>query len=241
MAVLFLSFVALVSTVLCVAVTRWVSWHASILTASALSVWLAYVGLLGWSGVLGDPSVRPPGPAFILAPVLLLLVAVIVRGRSPEVTRIARDVPLWALLGAQVFRVGVELFLHRLWSVGVVPKMMTFEGANADVYVGLSAPAIAWWSTRRRWGRVAETAWNVLGLLALANVVGRAILTTPGPLNLLQSEVPDRMFGTFPYMYIPGFFVPLALTLHVLALRAAVVQNPSVEGECLSTARRASG
>jgi hypothetical protein len=137
--------------------------------------------------------------------------------------------------------VGVELFLHRLWSAGVVPKMLTFDGANVDVYVGLSAPAIAWWSTRRRWGRVAVTAWNVLGLLALANVVARAILTTPGPLNLLHSDVPDHMFGTFPYMYIPGFFVPLALALHVLALRAAVVRHPSVARERLSTARGASG
>jgi hypothetical protein len=62
--------------------------------------------------------------------------------------------------------------------------------------------------------------WNVLGLLALANVVTRAVLTAAGPLNLIQAEVPNRMFGTFPFLFIPGFFVPLAVVLHALAIRA---------------------
>ena len=63
-------------------------------------------------------------------------------------------------------------------------------------------------------------AWNVLGLLALTNVVIRAVLTTPGPFNLIHTIVPNRMMGTFPFLFIPGFFVPLAVVLHVLAIRA---------------------
>ena len=63
-------------------------------------------------------------------------------------------------------------------------------------------------------------AWNVLGLLSLTNVVIRAVLTAPGPFNLIHAEVPNRMFGTFPFLFIPGFFVPLAVVLHVLAIRA---------------------
>ena len=63
-------------------------------------------------------------------------------------------------------------------------------------------------------------AWNVLGLLALTNVVIRAVLTTPGPLNLIHAEVPNLMLITFPFLLIPGFFVPLAVTLHLLAMRA---------------------
>jgi hypothetical protein len=34
-------------------------------------------------------------------------------------------------------------------------------------------------------------AWNVLGLLALTNVVIRAVLTAPGPFNLIHAEVPN--------------------------------------------------
>jgi len=48
----------------------------------------------------------------------------------------------------------------------------------------------------------------------------RAVLTSPGQFNLIHAEVPNRMFGTFPFLFIPAFFVPLALVLHVLAIRA---------------------
>jgi hypothetical protein len=63
--------------------------------------------------------------------------------------------------------------------------------------------------------------WNLLGLASLLNVVARGVLTAPGVLNVVQAEVPNRGIGLFPFTYIPGFMVPLALTLHVLAWRVA--------------------
>lgn len=60
----------------------------------------------------------------------------------------------------------------------------------------------------------------MIGLLSLANVAVRSVLTAPGPLNLVHTEVPNLAFGNFPFGLIPGFMAPLALALHVLALRA---------------------
>ena len=96
--------------------------------------------------------------------------------------------------------------------------MLTYSGANVDIYVGATVPLAVWLSTCGRPGRRLAFFWNVLGLLALANVVVRAVGTAPGPLHVIHAEVPDLMIGTFPYMYIPGFFVPLAVMLHVLAI-----------------------
>jgi hypothetical protein len=90
---------------------------------------------------------------------------------------------------------------------------------GVDIYVGASAPLIAWLSSRGRLSMKVALAWNILGLLALANVVIRAVLTAPGPFNLIHTGVPNRMFGTFPFLFIPGFFVPLAVVLHTLAIR----------------------
>ena len=61
---------------------------------------------------------------------------------------------------------------------------------------------------------------RLLGLLSLMNIVIRAVLTAPGPFNLIHAEVPNLMIGTFPFMFIPEFFEPLAVVLHVLAVRA---------------------
>ena len=160
---------------------------------------------------------RPPGIAFVVVPVLFFLIVFIVRASASP--RLALAFPLWILLGTQCFRIGVELFLHQLWIEGLVPRMLTFEGANVDIYIGASAPLIAWLSLRGQWGLRIALVWNLLGLLALANVVTRSVLTAPGPFNLIHAEVPNLMMGTFPFLFIPAFFVPLAVALHVLAIR----------------------
>jgi hypothetical protein len=218
--ILFLSF-ATVMVVLVVALcAHYLGGRTAIGIATALATWLLYVGCIGYFGVIRNFTMRPPGAVFLFGPVVAFLVFFILRMRSESGLRVALAFPLSLLLGMQVFRVIVELFLHELWHVGLIPRMLTYAGANVDIYVGASAPIVAWLATRLRWGTRLALIWNVLGLLALANVVSRAILTTPGPFHFIPSEVPDLMIGTFPYMFIPGFMVPLAVVLHVIALRA---------------------
>lgn len=183
-----------------------------------LPAWLGFVGWLAEAGVIADPTRRPPGAAFIGVPVLLFISLFAVR--SQLAGRVAAALPLTLLIGAQAYRIGVELALHQLWLDGLVPRMLTFEGANVDLFIGLTAPVAAWLSTRGRAGLRVAWVWNLLGLLALANVIVRAALTAPGPLNLLASELPNLAVGRFPFTYIAGFLAPLAVLLHVLALRA---------------------
>jgi hypothetical protein len=208
-------------TIVVVFIARYVSRRVAFRVLAGLSAWFIYAGLLGYFGVIRNTAMRPPGIVFLVAPIVLFLFLFIVfMVRSSASARVALAFPLWILLGTQCFRIGVELFLHRLWIDRLVPQMLTFEGANVDIYIGASAPLIAWLSTRGRSGMRIALAWNVLGLLALTNVVIRAVLTAPGPFQLLHAEVPNRMLGAFPFLFIPGFFVPLAVTLHVLAIRA---------------------
>jgi hypothetical protein len=219
-ATLFIGFVASMAALVIALVARYLKGQAAFALAAGLLVWFIYVGTMGYLGVIRDTTMRPPGIVFIVIPIVVLLVIFIVRASSSAGERVALAFPLWLILATQSFRVVVELFLHELWLSGLIPKMLTFNGANVDIYIGASAPVIAWLSTRGRKGIRLALIWNVLGLLALANVVIRAVLTAPGPFNLVHAEVSNLMFGTFPFMFIPAFFVPLALVLHALALRA---------------------
>lgn len=196
--------------------TRYLRPIAAATVIIVMALWLTYAGLLGYFGVIGNPAL--PGPAFLIVPVFLFVFLFL--NRSEPAARIACAVPLGLLLGAQVFRVGVELALHKLWLVGLAPRMLTYSGANYDIVIGLSAPSVAIMYARSAIGERAVLAWNALGIVLLINIAMRALLTAPGPLHLLVTEVPDRAIGTFPYSYIPGFLAPLALTLHVLAIRA---------------------
>jgi hypothetical protein len=227
---LFLGFLGIVTALIVITVARYLGGRAAWWVLTSLLVWLSYAGLLGYAGVLKNMTMRPPGIVFLVVPVLIfLLVFLAFVVLSSAGTRVALAIPLWILLGAQSFRVGVELFLHQLWIDGLVPKMLTFDGANVDIYVGASAVLIAWLSGRGRPGLRLALAWNVLGLLALANVVTRAVLTAPGPLHLIHAEVPNLLLSTFPFLFIPGLFVPLGVVLHSLALRSIVsrLHSPS--------------
>jgi hypothetical protein len=217
---LFLGFVAVMTTFVVALIDRYINRRAALRVLAGLVVWFLYAVLMSHSGIISNSQMRPPGIAFIVGPVLLFLIFFIVRPSASA--QVILVFPLWLIVGTQCFRVGVELFLHQLWIEGLVPRVLTFKGANIDIYIGLSAPLIAWLSTRGRWGLKLASAWNILGLLALLNVVTRAVLTAPGTLNLIHAEAPDRMISTFPFLLIPGFFVPLAVVLHLVAIRAII-------------------
>ena len=214
---LFLGFTGTIANILC-AIALWrFGMRAVVGFAFALAAWLLYVGVLGASGVIADQTRRPPGIVFIAVPLILVVLAAAV---SAPGGRIARAVPIAALIGLQTYRIGVELFLHALWAMHLAPRMLTFEGANVDIWIGALAPLCAWLATRKGSGCNLALAWNVAGLASLANVVIRSAVTAPGPLNLLHAEILNRVVGTFPYTYIAGFLAPLAIVLHVLAIRS---------------------
>ena len=222
---LFLAFAAVMLVIVVALFARCLKGRQAVIASAGLIMWLLYVGLIGYFGVIRNTEMRPPGFTFLFIPLVALLVLFAVRLRSFAGTRCALLFPLQVVLFIQSFRVIVELFLHQLWMEGLIPRVLTYSGANIDIYIGASAPLVAPFSMRGRPGMQLALIWNVLGLLALANVVIRALMTAPGPLNLIHAEVPNLMIGTFPYMFIPGFFVLLAVALHVLALRIIIATS----------------
>jgi hypothetical protein len=196
---------------------RWLAGRARSATIVLLVIWLAYAWFLASTGVVEHYDQIPPGIALLTFPIVLTLLALTLT-RPGKV--LSRQIPLWLLLGFQVFRVGVELSLHHLWSLGLAPRIMTLEGGNIEILVAITAPATAWLASKRPHGRRIAWAWNLVGLLSLGNVVVRAVLSAPGPLQLIHAEVPDMAILTYPFTFIPGFMAPLALALHILAFRA---------------------
>lgn len=216
------AYVILVATAVVGVLVRYLPRRVAGKGTAALLLWLGYAGIIGRLGLLRDPSLRPPGMVYLALPLIAFVVLVIARGRGGE--KLAARIPLWLLLGFQVFRVGVEMVLQGLHDIGQIPRLMTLEGGNVEILVALSAPLVAWLATRGVRGRRWAWGWNLVGLLSLVNVVARSVLTTPGPLNLIPVEVPNSAIGNFPFSFIPGLMVPLALTLHILSFRAMRMQ-----------------
>jgi hypothetical protein len=213
----FLAGTGLLALLVVLSAGRYLGASAARVALAGLGGWLVYVGTLSVLGVVSNTALKPPGVLYVVMPVIAFVALFGVRSKQGGAA--ASALPIGLLMGAQVFRVGVELGLHHLWQQGLVPRLMTYEGGNVDIFIGLSAPLIAWLVRSGTVGRRAAIAWNFLGLLALANVIVRSALTAPGPLNFIHSEVPNLAIGTFPYTYIAGFLAPLAVMLHVLSIR----------------------
>ena len=79
---LFLGFLALMAALVVALSARYLKGPTAFAIGVGLFIWLIYVGLLGYLGVIGNATMRPPGIAFIFVPVVLFLVFFIVRVRS---------------------------------------------------------------------------------------------------------------------------------------------------------------
>lgn len=213
---LFIAFVVAVALGIASAIVRYFPAKTRLPALGAFSTWLVYIFVIGRSGILADTTRRPPGLAFFLVPMLLTFLAI---GFRPTGRDIATSLPLALLIGAQAFRVIVELFLHQLWLDGALPKMMTYQGVNFDIFVGGSALLLAGLLMTRSVPSWILKAWNIVGILMVLNVAVRGVLTVPGPLRMLTDDVPNTGVVTFPYTFIPSLMVPMAICLHILSLR----------------------
>jgi hypothetical protein len=187
-------------------------------TALALAAWLACTAMLALTGLAGDfSSFPPPVMPMVLLPPLVVSLALTFSGKFGAVLR---HVPVAWLLWLQSFRVVVEVLLWALHAQGLLPVQMTFEGLNFDVLTGATAPLAAYLLTvRPGWRRPILLAWNGMGLALLATIVVISILSLPTPLRVFTNEPANTIVTRFPFIWLPGFLVPLAYTLHFFALK----------------------
>ena len=125
------------------------------------------------------------------------------------------------LTAVHIVRIPVELVLFRLFLDGEIPKLMSFEGYNFDILMGISALLILLYKWRSgsliqaQWLKI----WNWAGIVFLSIIVVLAILSAPLPIQQLAFEQPNVAVLKFPFIYLPAFIVPLVYLSHFLALR----------------------
>ena len=181
-------------------------------------------GSLAFYGWLRESTSVPPHILAILIPAIL------------GVTWLSLSKTFWQLISPvahhwiillQSFRILMELLLWQMWMGGLVPQMMTFEGANFDILVGITAPIVA--LLVYKFGprmRTTVIAWNIFGLVALTNVAIRGILSAPTAMQTLFVEPPNTAIMVFPYVWLPAFVVPMAYLLHIVSLKKVLRNTP---------------
>lgn len=203
--------------------------RASRARTAAIGVLVA-AGYFGWSGALAGSgllatAMKPP-PALLL--MLPLTVATVSLARSRVGERMARNLPLAALVGIQAFRLPLELVLHRAAQDGTMPIQMSFQGYNFDIVSGSTALVLSLLLSRGRVSRGLVLAWNVLGTVLLAVIVSIAVASLP----FIAAFGPDRVNEWVlhvPYVWLPAILVEAALFGHLLVYRR-LATSPESEG-----------
>ena len=120
----------------------------------------------------------------------------------------------------------MELILWALFLEGVIGKQMTFEGRNFDVLVGITAVPVAYLiASGKLKSKAAMMTWNIFGLIMLANIVSVAILSTPLPFRVFTEGPANTVIAYFPFVWLPGFVVPVAFAMHLFSIRKALQRN----------------
>lgn len=177
---------------------------------AAAGLWLVATGLAALSGALRGFSL----PLFTA---LMILTGGAAFSRVGAALMAA--VGPVGLIGFQFFRVPVAMFLRGMYQAGQVPVQLTYQGLNFDLFVGLTAPAMAWLVWRGKARSYAIWAWNAFGLVLLIEAIVIAALSMPTEFRVFTNEPASTFSTSPPYIWLPTVLAPAALVGHLLVLR----------------------
>ncbi|WP_420603566.1 hypothetical protein [Flagellimonas sp.] len=188
---------------------------------SALAI--TFIGIFSWlalqlfvwnTGFYYNLSLPPRIPLFMVFPVLLFIVLFLFRNRNHS---IIAAIPIALPVAVQSFRAVIEVLFYFTFLSGVLPIQVTFEGANYDVLIGLSAIAIAIYASRPNASSKVLIAWNIIGILVVLFAAFIFITSFYFPAIWGNTGIPIA-FNQFPYLLLPTFLMPFAVFLHVLSI-----------------------
>jgi hypothetical protein len=173
--------------------------------------WLLVTGYLASAGVYSARG----GPWFLVA-VAGALVLLLLAARIPLVAGLVSDPRTSALLVLpHMLRVLGVVFLIVMIQ-GQLPAVFAVPAGLGDIAIGVAAPFLARQLARGHAVRGAAVRFHVLGILDLVVAAGIAAMVTSGLLDVTPST---DLLRLLPLALVPTAAVPLAVALHIVALR----------------------
>lgn len=187
----------------------------AVLVAAGAMIMMAAQYALSAAGLLRQWGSTPP-PFFLM---LLVTVVITIRFATSLIGgRLAEGLPFAVLIASQAFRLPLELTMHHAYSIGLMPKQMSYSGCNFDIVTGATAIVVAVLAARGHAPRGLIIAWNTMGCLLLLTIVTIAAISTPR-FAMFGNEYLNTWIADPPYVWLPGVLVQTALLGHLLIWR----------------------
>ena len=175
-------------------------------------IWSIIQSVLAYLGFYQITDTIPPRFGFVLIPTTLL----IIYGLFPKQQKwffTHRDTKISTFLHS--VRLPVEIVLFGLFTHKMIPELMTFEGRNYDILMGITAPIIGWLFMKQKLSRKALLAWNIIGLTLVLFILFNGILSAELPFQQFGFEQPNRGINYFPFVLLPATIVPIVIWIHL--------------------------
>ena len=179
--------------------------------------------ILSYTGYLAEFDTIPPRlPIFLFLEIACIIgIFFSAKGRN-----FIRKMPITTLTHIHIIRVPVEIVLWWLFKENVIDPILTFEGNNYDIIVGISAPFAGLFLVGlRSKSQFGAIVWNFAGIVLLVNIVFHAISCTPYPFQSMCFETPNTFIFRFPYIWLPVFVVPAVLFCHIASIYKLLVEK----------------
>jgi len=185
-----------------------------------LFIWAFIQGIIGYTGFYTVTNTIPPRFMFlILPPITLILILFLTKGGK----RFIDNLDLKWLTLIHTVRLPVEIVLYWLYVAKAIPEMMTFEGRNFDIVMGISAPLAFYLAhVKNKLDSRILLAWNILGIILVSNVVITGVLSVPAPFQQFNFEQPNIAVLYFPFNLLPSLVVPTVLFSHFAGIRQII-------------------
>jgi len=189
--------------------------------ALCLVMWLIFLKVISTKHILDQWSLMPPRLMIILLPPLIVTILI---ASSKKTGELLKNIPTHWMIYVQSFRILMEVILLLLFVEKIIPVQMTFEGRNFDILVGITALITGTGVMKNKISPKGIIAWNMFGLILLANIVIVAVLSTPLPIRTFMNEPANTVIAYFPFVWLAGFVVPVAYSLHVFSIKKALAE-----------------
>ncbi len=192
-------------------------------TSLGLILWIAILSFLSYLEFFIFFDSIPPRIALVFIPPIILIFFLL---QHRFFRLLLKALSEQSLIYFQSFRIIVELMFYMLFTISLLPYQMTFLGLNHDVIVGITALIagnLFFFKNHRQ--QVAAILWNVSGIIMLINIVTITALSAPSTFRVFLNDPSSSIIGTFPYILIPGFIVPVALGVHLFSIKQLLLNG----------------
>jgi len=188
--------------------------------------WSVMQSFLAYFGFYQITDTIPPRFGLVLIPITFLIVYGLLPKQQIWFLE-QRETKISTLLHS--VRFPVEIVLFGLFAHKMIPELMTFEGRNYDILIGITAPVFGYLFMKQKTSIKTLLVWNVIGLILVLLILFNGILSFELPFQQFGFEQPNRAINYFPFVLLPATIVPIVIWTHlsdIIKLKKEIKKTP---------------